>query len=77
MLKKTGVAVKIKIVKSSGFSLDPNLIASELDKKWPGKKISLDQLHEAVKSIGVIEYGQDDMSHLVELLQSTGFTVTG
>lgn len=77
MLKKTGTKVKINVVKKSGFSLDPNLIAAEIEKKWPGgKKVSIDQLHEAVKSIGVIDYSDDDMQDLVGLLQSTGFTVT-
>ena len=75
MLKKTGAKVKVEVIKQSGFSLDPNLIADKLDEKWPGKKISVDQLHEAVKSIGVIDYSDDDMSDLVGLLQSMGYSV--
>jgi hypothetical protein len=76
MIKKYGTNSKItKVIKDSAFALDPNLVAKQLIDKWPNKKISLDQLHEAVKSIGVLNYESKDMTDLVGLLQSAGFTV--
>lgn len=76
MLKKTGAPAKINVIKVSSFALDPNLIAAELERNWSGKKITIDQLHEAVKSIGVVEYSDNDMKDLIGLLQGMGFVVT-
>ena len=77
MIKKTGTSQKIRVIKESGFAIDPNLLAKQIKDKWTGSQITLDQLHEAVKSTGVTDYSSDDMSHLVELLQSSGMTVIG
>ena len=77
MIKKVGTPQKIsKIVRETGFSLDPNLIVKKLKDTWKEPKISLNQLHELVKSLGVGDYTSDDMNHVVELLQSSGITVT-
>ncbi len=77
MIKKVGTPQKIsKIIKNTGFGIDPNLIVKKLKDNWTESSISLNQLHELVKSLGVVDYTSDDMSHVVELLQSSGITVT-
>ena len=74
-LKKQGSPTKIKIVRKSGFSLDPNFLAEMILKQWPDKKLSIDQLHAALKSIGVNNYQADDLSILMDRLQAIGFSV--
>jgi hypothetical protein len=74
-LKKIGSPVKIVRITESALALDPNLIVTKLKEKYPTKSFSLDQLHEALKSIGVIDYSSDDLQHLIDLLQSSGVTI--
>jgi len=74
-IKKTGSPVKIIRITESALSLDPNLIVTKLKEKYPAKSFSLDQLHEALKSIGVIDYSSNDLQHLIDLLQSSGIKV--
>jgi len=75
-LSKKGSPVKIKIVKQSGFSVNPNYLAEMLLKQWPDKKLSVNSLHEVLKSIGVDNYGSEDLSELMNRLQAIGFQVT-
>ena len=74
-LKKQGSPSKIKIVKQSGFSLDPNFLAEMILKQIPSKKLTVDQLHSALKSIGVNNYQADDLSILMDRLQAIGFSI--
>ena len=75
-LHKKGSPTKIKIVKQSGFSIDPNFLAEMVLKQWPDKKLTIDQLHAALKSIGINAYQADDMSVLVDRLSAIGFSIT-
>ena len=75
-LKKQGSPTKIKIVKQSGFSLDPNFLAEMILKQIPSKKLTIDQLHSALKSIGVNNYQADDLSILMDRLQAIGFSIS-
>jgi hypothetical protein len=76
-LKKIGTPVKMILVeKSSAFALDINMLASLIEKKWTNKKITLNQLHEALKSMGVSNYLSEDMGELVSRLQSIGFEIS-
>jgi hypothetical protein len=74
LLNKFGSPEKITKVTGS-FTFDPNLIVFMLKEKVIDKKITLDQLHEAVKSVGVIDYSSEDMGNLIRLLQSSGISV--
>lgn len=74
-LKKIGSPEKIKIVKDSGFSFDPNIIVKEIQQKWPNLDISTDQVHEAVKSLGIVDYNSEDMNEVLRLLDSVGIAV--
>jgi len=74
-LSKRGSAAKIQVVKNAGFSLDENFLAEMILKQIPEKKLTMDQLHSALKSIGVINYGADDMAVLVDRLKAIGFSV--
>jgi hypothetical protein len=75
-LYKKGSPTRIKIVKQSGFTMDANMLAEMLQKQWPTKKISIDTLHSALKSIGVSNYQADDLSILMNRLQAIGFTIS-
>ncbi len=78
MLQKKGYPEKIVQVisnKTGTLSFDPNLLVKLIKDKLNQPEISLDQLHEATKSAGVIDYTSEDMNHVIELLQSSGITV--
>jgi hypothetical protein len=74
-LHKRGSPTKIKVVKNSGFTLDENFLAQMILKQIPEKKITIDQLHNSLKSIGVVNYGSDDLNTLIGRLQAIGFSV--
>jgi hypothetical protein len=75
-LNKKGSPTKIKVVKNAGFSLDPNYLAQMILKQIPEKTLTIDQLHSALKSIGVSNYSSDDMNVLVDRLQAIGFSIS-
>ena len=74
-LNKIGSPAKLKVVKQSGFIINVNYLAEMLLKQWPDKKVTQDQLHSALKSIGVDNYQADDMSELMSRLKAIGFSV--
>lgn len=74
-VNKRGSPNKIQVVKNAGFSLDPNFLAEMILKQIPAKTLSLDQLHAALKSIGVMNYSSDDMNILMDRLQAIGFKI--
>lgn len=75
-MQKHGSVAKIKVVKQGSFTLDENYIAAQIEKQWPDKQITLDQLHDGLKSIGVVNYSSDDMNALVGRLQAIGFKIS-
>jgi len=74
-LNKRGSPSKIQVVKNAGFTVDPNFLAEMVLKQVPKKSLSVDQLHAALKSIGVVNYGSDDMNVLIDRLKAIGFTI--
>lgn len=74
-LNKKGSPSKMRVVKNAGFTVDTNFLAEMLVKQVPGKELSVDQLHSALKSIGVINYSSDDMNALIDRLKAVGFTI--
>jgi len=75
-LSKRGSPNKIKVVKNAGFQIDPNFLAEMILKQVPSKTLTVDQLHSALKSIGVNNYNPDDLNVLIDRLQSAGFTIS-
>lgn len=75
-LSKKGSPNKLKVVKNAGFSIDPNFLAEMILKQVPSKKLTVDQLHSALKSIGVNNYSSDDLNILIDRLQSSGFDLS-
>lgn len=75
-LNKIGSPHKLQVVKYSGFSVDPNFLAQTLLKDWPNKVLSIDDLHSALKQIGIVDYSSDDLSVLISRLEASGFKVT-
>ena len=74
-LNKRGSPTKIKVVKNAAFAVDVNSLAERFLKDWPNKKITMDQIHNSLKSIGVINYSSEDMSVLTSRLQAIGFSI--
>lgn len=78
-LKKKGMPQKIKVVnpkKKSALEFDPHLAAKTIKDSWTDNNIEVNQVHESLKSMGVISYDGKDMDHVIELLESTGLNVT-
>lgn len=75
-LNKRGSPSKIQVVKNAGFTVDPNFLAETILKQIPEKTLTVDQLHSALKSIGVVNYSSDDMNILIQRLKAIGFTVS-
>ena len=75
-LHKKGSPTRIKVVKNAGFQLDVNFLAEMILKQMPNKKLTVDQLHNSLKSIGVNNYQANDLSILISRLQAIGFSVT-
>lgn len=75
-LKKFGSPVKIKISKKSGFTMDINVLAERFKQDIPDKKLSVDQIHNLLKSIGVSNYQAEDLQELIGRLQAVGFKIT-
>jgi len=75
-LNKRGSPTKISVVKkNAGFTVDLNFLAEMILKQVPEKSLTVDQLHSALKSIGVINYGSDDMNLLIKRLKAIDFTI--
>jgi hypothetical protein len=74
-LNKIGTPTKLSVMKQGAFEVDLNLLASMLKEQWPNKTLSVNALHEALKSIGITEYKAEDMQELMGRLQAIGFTI--
>ena len=48
----------------------------EIEKSWKTRQMTIDELHDAVKSMGVIDYADEDLRAVIELLTSMGFKIT-
>ncbi len=75
MLKKYGSPHKIEVLKEGALAFDVNILSKMILDKWPNKKMTLDELHEAVKSVGIMNYSAEDMDNLINRLQSVGFHI--
>ena len=75
-LKKIGSPEKIKVVNvESALALDLHLAVKHIKDSWTAPTITLDQLHEKLKAIGIIDYQQADMTEVINLLNASGLTV--
>lgn len=74
-LRKHGSPSKLKVVKNASFAIDPNVLAEMISKQWPDKKLTMDQIHSGLKSIGIVNYSSEDLSILLHRLQAIGFSV--
>lgn len=74
-LKKFGSPTKIIICKKGAMAFDPNILVREIVKKWGKRPITIDQIHEAAKALGIIDYNSEDMNTVINLLQSSGVPV--
>ena len=74
-LKKVGAPIKLQLVKKSALAFDPNLFVKKIVETWGKHPITIEQIHEAGKSIGIIDYNSEDMDNIVNLLQSSGVDV--
>ncbi len=75
-LKKIGSPEKIKLVNvESALAFDPHLVVKKIQESWTNPTITIDQLHEKLKSMGIVDYQQDDMTEIINLLNASGLTV--
>lgn len=74
-ITKYGSPEKINVVKQSAFQIDLNVLASVLSDKYPSKSLSINELHEVLKTLGVTDYKSEDMQDLVGRLSAVGFKV--
>ena len=74
-LNKFGAPAKIKVLKKGDLSFDPNILVKEIKDTWGQRPITIDQIHEAVKALGVVDYNSEDMNAVINLLQSSGVPV--
>lgn len=74
-LKKIGSPEKIKVVKVGAFEYDPNLVATRIKESWKQPTMTKDQLHESIKSMGIVNYNPEDMQEVINLLNSSGIAV--
>lgn len=75
-LNKIGSPQKLSIIKHSAFDIDVNVLTGVISDKYPDKKLSINQLHELVKTLGIVDYKSEDMQELVGRLHSIGIIVT-
>lgn len=75
-INKIGTPNKISVVRQGAFNIDLNVLASVLKDKWPDKSLSLNDLHEALKTLGVTDYKSEDMQDLTSRLMAIGFKIT-
>ena len=75
-LNKIGSPVKLIVMKQGAFEVDLNVLASVISDKYPEKKLSINELHEVLKTFGVTDYKAEDMQELVGRLHAVGITVT-
>lgn len=74
-LNKVGTPIKIQLIKHGAMAFDPNLFVKKIVEIWGKKPITIDQIHESTKSMGIIDYNSEDMSNIIHLLESSGIDV--
>jgi len=74
MIKKIGSPEKIRQV-SSSLTFDINLAVKKIKDSYNKPTITMDELHEALKALGIINYSSEDMSEVTRLLHSVGIAV--
>ena len=74
-LKKIGSPEKIQLIKKGSLSFDQNLFVKKIVETWGKKPITIDQIHESAKAMGIIDYNAEDMDNIVHLLESSGVSV--
>ena len=74
-LKKTGFPVKLEIIKKGSFSINENVLAEKFLQNWPNKQITVDNIHEGLKQMGIDNYSSEDLSGIMNRLQAVGFSI--
>lgn len=73
-IRKIGSPEKIRQI-SNSLTFDINLAVKKIKDAYNKPNITMDELHEALKALGIVNYSSDDMSEVMRLLQSVGITV--
>lgn len=74
-LRKIGSPVKLTVTKKSSFSINENVLAERFLQDWPSKSLTVDNIHEGLKQMGISGYQAEDLSSLINRLQAVGFSV--
>lgn len=73
-LKKFGSPEQIHTITTS-LTFDTNLAVKKIKDAFQGKDITIDQIHESLKALGITNYSSEDMDEVVRLLRSSGVVV--
>lgn len=73
-IKKIGTPQKIHTITTS-LTFDTNLAVKKIKDAFKGQDITIDQIHESLKALGITNYSSEDMDEVVRLLHSSGVTV--
>lgn len=73
-IKKIGSPQKIHTI-TTGLSFDLNLAVKRIKDATPKPSITVNEIHEALKAMGITTYTADDMKEITNLLPSVGLKV--
>jgi hypothetical protein len=73
-IKKIGSPQKIHTITAS-LGFDVNLAVKKIKDATPKPSITIDEIHEALKALGITTYTAEDMQNITNLLPSVGLKV--
>ncbi len=73
-IRKIGSPEKIHTI-ASALAFDVNLAVKKIKDTHKKPNITIDEVHEALKALGITNYSSDDMQEITRLLKSVGITV--
>lgn len=75
MINKIGTPESVVVGKTSSFVVDPNLLAAWIAQKIETKEVSVADLHDVLKGMGISDYESADMDALIVSLSAVGVVV--
>lgn len=73
-IRKIGSPEKIHTI-TTALQFDLNLAVKKIKDTHKRPNITIDELHEALKALGITNYSSEDMSEIHRLLKSVGISV--
>jgi len=73
-IRKIGSPEKIHTI-TNALAFDINLAVKKIKDTHQKPNITIDEVHEALKALGITNYSSEDMAEVTRLLKSVGITV--